>query len=99
MPLKTKLLNLSVIILFLLCGLAQTEPAMGKDIEAPRIMKEQLLSMMGNPDVVILDVRESESYKDSQWKIKGALREDPTKDVKTWAKKYPQESTLVFYCS
>ncbi len=99
MPLKTKPLNLSVIILFLLCGLAQTVPAMGKDIEAPRITKEQLLSMMGNPDVVILDVRESESHKDSQWKIKGAVREDPTKDVKTWAEKYPQESTLVFYCS
>ena len=99
MPLRTRPPNLSITSFFLIWGLAQTVPATGKDIEAPRITKEQLLSMMGNPDVVILDVRESESYKDSQWKIKGAVREDPTKDVKTWAGKYPKESTLVFYCS
>jgi len=98
-PWRMKILNLSVGILSLLFGLAQTVSAMGKDIEVPRITQERFLSIMRNPDVVILDVRESESYKGSQWKIKGAVREDPTKDVKTWAEKYPQESTLVFYCS
>jgi rhodanese-related sulfurtransferase len=72
---------------------------MGKGPEAPRITKEQLLSMAGDPDVIILDVRESGSWKGSQWKIKGAVREDPTKDVKTWAEKYPRDKTLVLYCS
>ena len=99
MPLKIVILILPILALSLLCGPAQTALAMGKGPEAPRITKEQLLAMMGNPEVVILDVRESGSWKDSQWKIKGAMREDPTKDVKTWAEKYPQDKTLVLYCS
>ncbi len=78
-------------------GCATLSP--GKGGEAPRISKEQLLSMMGNPEVVILDVRESGSYKDSRFKIKGAIREDPEKDVQGWFDKYPKDKTLVFYCS
>jgi rhodanese-related sulfurtransferase len=55
--------------------------------------------MMGKPDVVIVDVRESESWKESKQKIQGAVREDPQKDVQGWFDKYPKEKTLVFYCS
>ena len=98
-PLKIQTLHLPVILLFLLCGLAQPVMAMGNGLEPPRITKEKLLSMMGNPEVTILDVRESESYKGSQWKIRGATREDPTILVKTWAEKYPKDKTLVLYCS
>jgi hypothetical protein len=98
-PLKIRILILPIITFSLLCGPAQTALAMGKGPEAPRITKEQLLAMMGNQDVVILDVRESGSWKNSQWKIKGAVREDPTKDVKTWAEKVPRDKTLVLYCS
>ena len=71
----------------------------GKGVEAQKISKEQLLSMMENPEVVILDVRESGSWKDSRFKIKGAVREDPEKDVQGWFDKYPKDKTLVFYCS
>ena len=71
----------------------------GKGGEAQRISKEQLLSMMENPEVLILDVRESGSWKDSRFKIKGAVRENPEKDVQGWFDKYPKEKTLVFYCS
>ncbi len=99
MPLKIRGLILPIITFSLLCGLAQMVLAMGKEPEAPRITKEQLLSMLGNPDVVILDVRESGDWKNSQWKIKRAVREDPAKDVKTWAEKYPQDTTLILYCS
>ena len=98
-PLKIRALIFPIIALSLLCAPAQTALAMGKGPEAPRITKEQLLAMMGNQDVVILDVREPGSWKDSQWKIKGAVREDPIKDVKAWAEKYPQNRTLVLYCS
>ena len=99
MPLKIGTLILPILTLSLLCGPAQTALAMGKGPEAPRITKEQLLAMMGNPEVVILDVRESGSWKGSQRKIKGAVREDPTIDVKTWAEKVPRDKTLVLYCS
>jgi len=73
--------------------------AMGKGIEPPMITKEELSSRLGNPEVTILDVREGESWKDSKWKIQGAVREDPEKDVKAWAEKYPKDKTLVLYCS
>ncbi len=99
MPCKMWALILPIIALSLLGGSAQTVLAMGKGPEAPRITKEQLLSMMGNPDVIILDVRESGFWKGSQWKIKGAVREDPAKHAKIWAGKYPQDKTLVLYCS
>lgn len=98
-PLKIRALILPIITFSLLGGLAQTALAMGKGPEAPRITKEELLPMMGNPDVGILDVREGGSWKGSQWKIKGAVREDPAKEVKTWAEKYPKDKTLVLYCS
>ena len=86
-------------ILFLLSGMAGTARAMGKGAEVPPVTKEQLLSMMGKPDVVILDVRESGSWKRSKRKIQGAVREDPEKDIQGWVDKYPKEKTLVFYCS
>jgi rhodanese-related sulfurtransferase len=55
-------------------------------------------SQLGNPDVLIVDVRLSEEWRKSEWRIKGAVHEDPEK-VKSWANKYPRDKTLVFYCS
>ena len=98
-PVKIKTMMVHLLGFFLLCGAPQMALAMGKGIEAPRITKEELSSMLGNPDFTILDVREGGSWKDSKWKIQGAVREDPGKDVKTWAEKYPQDKTLVLYCS
>jgi 3-mercaptopyruvate sulfurtransferase SseA len=86
-------------VVSLLGGMTGTVRAMGKGVEAPRVSKEQLLSMMEKPDVVILDVRESESWKESKQKIRGAVREAPEKDIQGWLDKYPKEKTLVFYCS
>lgn len=99
MPLKIKALMIPIFVLYLLCGVAQIALAMGKGVEPPRITKEELLPMLGNPDVVILDVREGESWKNSKWKIQGAVREDPLKEAKTWADNYPRDKTLVLYCS
>ena len=67
--------------------------------EVPKISKEKLLSLMENPEVIVLDVREGGSWKDSRYKIRGAVREDPEKDVQGWFDKYPRGKTLVFYCS
>ena len=98
---KKHLVSILILIgfLFLLGRMPGTVRAMGKGVEVPLVTKEQLLSMMGKPDVVILDVRESESWKESQQKIQGAIREDPEKDIQGWYDKYPKEKTLVFYCS
>jgi len=69
------------------------------DTKTPRITKEELKSILGQPDFVVVDVRVAEEWKKSEWKIKGAVREDPEKDIKTWADKYPKDKALVFYCS
>ena len=71
-----------------------TIQAMAGDV--PRITKEELKSMLGNPDVVILDVRGSNSWKASEKKVKGAIWED-YKNVESWADKYPKDKTLVLY--
>ncbi len=70
--------------------------AMGKNVEVPRITKEELRPMLGNPDLVIIDVRIGDEWSKSKEKIQGAIREDPEK-VNQWAVKYPKEKTLVFY--
>ena len=61
--------------------------------------KEELKSLLGNPDVIVVDVRIAAEWKRADLKIQGAVREDPEKDYKTWASKYPKDKTLVFYCS
>jgi rhodanese-related sulfurtransferase len=93
---KSQLLTIGFSLLFFLTGCLQS---VATESNVPRITKEELRSMLGNPDVVILDVRASGDWKKSESKIKGALREDPSTDVKSWANKYPKEKTLVFYCA
>jgi rhodanese-related sulfurtransferase len=66
--------------------------------EAPKITKEDVLGMLGNPDVIIIDVRSGGDWDGSELKIKGAIREDPRK-VSPWVDQYPRDKTLVFYCA
>ena len=77
-------------------GLEIPAMAMGKSVEAPRLTIEELRSLIGNPDVVIFDVRLDDEWTKSHEKIQGAVREDPEK-YNQWAVKYPKEKTLVFY--
>ena len=83
--------------LVLLGALATMALAMGKGPEVPRMTKEELLPMLGNPDVIILDVRIGDEWKKSPWKIKGAVRENPEKGVQPIAEKYPKDKTYVLY--
>jgi rhodanese-related sulfurtransferase len=48
---------------------------------------------------VIIDVRTDWSWKETDKKIKGAVREDSLAEVKTWAPKYPKEKRIVLYCA
>jgi len=64
--------------------------------DVPRIEKEELKSLLGNPDVIILDVRPKEQYLLSDKKIAGALHEDP-EAVSSWAGKYSKDKRLVIY--
>ena len=69
-----------------------------KCVDAPRVTKEQLMSMLGNPDLLIIDVRYGKDWTDSNLKIRGAVREDP-EAFNSWASKYPKDKILVFYCA
>jgi hypothetical protein len=65
----------------------------------PRMTAKELKGMLGNPALVILDVRVGPEWEESDLKIQGAIREDPQKDPKSWAEKYSKDKTLVLYCS
>ena len=77
-------------------GLEISVMAMGKGVEAPRMTTEELRSLIGNPEVVVIDVRIGDEWTKSNERIQGAVREDPEK-YNQWAVKYPKEKTLVFY--
>lgn len=66
--------------------------------EAPRMSAEQLKSMIDDPNVIVIDVRQDSDLAESNAKIKGAVRENPAQPT-AWMNKYPKEKTLVFYCS
>jgi len=71
---------------------------LARPVDAPRMTKDELKAMMGNPDLVIIDVRLGKDWTDSDLKIKGAVREE-SEAFESWAKKYPKDKTLVFYCT
>jgi hypothetical protein len=79
---------------FILTGCLQY---LAPDAKTPRMAKEELKSLLGNPDVIVVDVRIEDHWKESKWKIQGAVRENPEKDLNTWVDKYPKDKTLVFY--
>ena len=65
---------------------------------APRITKEELKSMLGDANLVIVDVRRDIDWNSGEFKIKGAVRgnPDPSK-VEAWASSYGRDNTFVVY--
>jgi hypothetical protein len=89
-------LTLTIILL-----LSITNPLIlkaGSNIDVPRISADDAKKRLGNPDVVIIDVRTKKSWWSSTMKILGAVREDPSK-VSEWMGKYSKTQTLLFYCT
>lgn len=91
---KKRLVITALMILFMVGGCT----TLAKSTDAPRMTKEELKAKLGNPDLVIIDVRLGKDWTGSDLKIKGAVREDPTA-VDSWANKYPKDKALVFYCA
>lgn len=63
----------------------------------PRITKDDLRSMLGKPDIIILDVRLQNQWEAANQKIPGAVHENPAQDVTAWMNKYPKDKTIVLY--
>jgi hypothetical protein len=89
------ILMMTITMVFVLAALFAT-PAAAQEVN--RMSIEELKGMLGNPDLVIIDVRREGDWKSSTVKVKGAVREDADK-VDTWMNKYPKDKTLVFYCA
>jgi hypothetical protein len=96
--------SLPVLLAFVLT-LALARPSLAaagsdeKDLpypEIPRISKEKVRAMIGNPDVVILDCRLEEQWRSSDQKLPGAVYENPLQ-VKSWAGKYSTDKTIIIY--
>ena len=66
--------------------------------EVPRMTIDELKEKLGQPDLVVVDVRADGDWAESKLKIPGAVREEPGK-VSDWLRNYPKEKTLVFYCA
>ena len=68
-------------------------PAFGQVVS---ITIEQLLESLDHPQVLILDVRTSENWKASEYKVKGAVRKNPD-NFDSWASEIPKDKYLVLY--
>ena len=63
--------------------------ALAAPSQADSMTKEELLPLLGKPDVTVIDLRFGRDWYDSDLKIKGAVREDPMKPGQ-WTDKYPK---------
>jgi len=66
--------------------------------DAHVMTKEKLRSMLGKPDVIIIDVRTNYDWDNSKVKIPGAAREEGMRFT-SWMNKYPKDKTIVLYCA
>jgi rhodanese-related sulfurtransferase len=77
--------------------IAFTMPVYGAE-DVPRISTEQLKDILGNPDLILLDVRTEKDWGESDRKIVGAVRVDPD-DVSSWAGDYTEDQKIILYCA
>ncbi len=93
---REKGFNVLIVALSVAALATFTVTAIAADV--PRMTKEELKGQLGKADVVIVDVRIGKDWKASEFKIKGAVRGDPS-DVDSWMTKHPKDKTLVLYCA
>lgn len=67
--------------------------------EVRRVTKEDLKALLDDPITTVIDVRQEVDWRQSDLKIKGALREDPTQGAGSWGKKYLKDKNIVLYCT
>jgi rhodanese-related sulfurtransferase len=83
------------IFAFLILLLVASTPLFAASVQ--QMDKEELKSLLGSENLVILDVRQGRDWSTSEFKIKDALRVDGG-DLSV-AKTYPKDNTFVLYCA
>ena len=84
-----------VLSLFIILMVLAATPLIAASV--PTLDKDELKSMLGSKDLVVLDVRQGRDWSTSEFKIKDALRVDDG-DLSV-AMNYPKETTIVLYCA
>ncbi|MBI5633320.1 MAG: hypothetical protein HZA15_07585 [Nitrospirae bacterium] len=85
-----------VMVLLLISCAAQTAPEFDNRIKW--ISKENLLSMLNEPGLILFDARYSKDWRRSDRKIKGAIRLD-AHEVEQLDGFYPTGQKIVLYCA
>lgn len=88
-------------ICVLLAGLLGCSGAFLSSGDTPRMTKEVLrpkIEADADSSPIVLDVRFEGQWERSEYKIRGAVRENPD-DFESWADKYPKGKLLVLYCA
>ena len=88
----------TIVVIALLLASSGYPLASAFGAKAPRIEKDALNARIGQPDVIVLDVRALTDWLLTREKIKGAVRENP-KNFNEWYGKYPKGKTIVLYCA
>ena len=86
------------IILIMVMISASLSTSVQADEDAPRISKEEVKALLGDPGIIILDARTRSSWNNSDKKIKGAVRVDPD-NIDSWAGSIPKSKKIIVYCS
>src|SRR4030042_5675872 len=92
---KKKLLAVLMLI-FLAIGFP-VPSAFSADV--PMMTKDELKTMLDNPNLVIFDVRLGSDYFSSDLKIKGAVRPDMGNHLSITLFTYPKGKNFVVYCA
>ena len=87
-----------LIVLLILGSVGCAAPAKMAVGDVPRMPADELNAHLGDPALVVIDVRQAADWEASPVKIKGATRED-YRDVSGWASNYPKDKTIVLYCA
>ncbi|MCP3891715.1 MAG: rhodanese-like domain-containing protein [Desulfobulbaceae bacterium] len=86
-----KLLCVLVITIFMGVSLA-----VAGDVKL--MMKDELKSLLGSEDLVVLDVRTGRDWSSSEYKIQSAIRA-PYAEFRTWSSNFDKDKTIVLYCA
>lgn len=66
--------------------------------EVPRMTTAELNKRLGDPNLVVLDVRSSGDWKSSDLMVAGAVRKSPGITA-VWAGDLDRSKTIVLYCA
>lgn len=64
----------------------------------PKITVDELNSVLGTEDLVVIDSRKTSDWKKSDEMIEGSFRGDPWK-TEEWIPDYPKDKRYVIYCA